>query len=330
MITNDWHRRLILLILILPTIHTGCRKDPADEKGMVLRQALLSKPQTLDSGNMSDVYSMMVGGDIYEPLYTYHYLKRPYELIPLSADGMPEVSEDHLTYTIKIKKGILFQDDPCFRGSKGREVTVHDYIFAFKRMANIKFINVNWSGWQNKIVGLDDFHEYTRQFKDEYSVDYSKEVDGLLALDDHTIQIKMVKPYPQFISALADICLSPVAQEAVNYYKDEINSHPVGTGPYRLNKWHKRSYLIVVRNNNWRGEKYPTEGEPGDAEEGLLDDAGRELPFVDAVYWTIFKQQQPAWLSFQKGLLDSKSIPKDNFKEAITSETGLSEEMRER
>ncbi len=330
MTSNVLRQIICVLVLILLLVSVGCEKGPAEDDGMVLRQALLSKPQTLDSGNMRDVYSMMVGGQIYEPLFTYHYLKRPYELIPLIAEEMPEISDDHLTYTIKIKKGVLFQDDPCFKGGKGRELTAHDFIFGLKRIANVKYINQNWSSWQDVLVGLDDFHDYTKQFEDEYSVDYSREVEGLTALDDHTIQFKMVKPYPQFVMMLTDLSTSPVAREAIEYYKGEIVTHPVGTGPYKLKKWHKGSYLTLVRNHNWRGETYPSEGGPGDAEAGLLDDAGVELPRIDAIYWTIFKQQQPAWLCFQKGLLDSKAIPKDNFNESMTSEMGLTDEMRER
>ena len=216
-----------LAILLSLLVTAGCDKKSVQEEGMVLRQALLSKPQTLDSGNMRDVYSMTVGGQIYEPLYTYHYLKRPYELIPLVAEDMPEISEDNLTYTVKIKKGVLFQDDPCFEGGKGRELTAHDFIFALKRISNVKYINQNWSAWQDVIVGLDDFREYTKQFKDEYSVDYSKEVEGLTALDDYTIRFKMVKPYPQFVMMLTDLSTSPVAREAVELYKGEIVTHPV-------------------------------------------------------------------------------------------------------
>ena len=111
---------------------------------MVLNHVLFTKVQNLDPGNMLGVYSMMVGGQIFEPLYAYHFLKRPYEIVPLLADGMPQISDDHLTYTIKIKKGLKFQDDECFAEGKGREVTAHDFIYAWKRIANIKYLSKSY------------------------------------------------------------------------------------------------------------------------------------------------------------------------------------------
>ncbi|HLB74789.1 MAG TPA: hypothetical protein VJJ98_12275, partial [Sedimentisphaerales bacterium] len=111
----------------------GCDgSGSADEPNeMVLRHVLYAKVAGLDPASISDIYSRVVASQIFEGLYDYHFLKRPYELAPLLAEGMPEISEDwppggrpleggrpgdKLTYTIRVKRGVYFQDDACFAG----------------------------------------------------------------------------------------------------------------------------------------------------------------------------------------------------------------------
>lgn len=328
-----------LLLVAVVVFYAGCGDSQDDlaadskdgKQEMVLNHILFTKVQNLDPGNMRGVYSMMVGGQIFEPLYVYHFLKRPYEIVPLLADGMPQISDDHLTYTIKIKKGIRFQDDQCFADGNGREVTAHDFIYAWKRIANMKFVSQNWSIFDDKIVGLDEFREYTKQFEDEFAVDYSKEVEGLTTLDDYTIQIKLKKPWPQILeSALSDVSTSPMAKEAVDNYRKNIINKPVGTGPFKLKTWRRGSYIELVRNENFREDFYPTEGGPGDVESGMLDDAGKKVPFADRAIWRVVVETQPAWLEFMKGNVDGMGIPKDNFGEAVNENMELTGEMADR
>jgi len=298
---------------------------------MVLQVALGTKIKSLDPLSMRDVYSATVSGQIFETLYQYHFLKRPYQLIPLLAEEMPQISEDMLTYTITIKKGVFFQDDKCFPGGKGRELKVQDFVYALKRVANIKNISENWSMFDNKIVGLDEFREYTKGCKSKADVDYSREIEGLQTPDDYTLVIKLKKPWPQLLgTALADRVTAPVAKEAVDFYGQDIVSHPVGTGPFKLKEWRRGSYIELVRNENFRGEAYPSEGEPGDAQAGYLDDAGKTMPFIDKVIWTIIEEDQPAWYLFLQGKLDASVIPKDNFDEAIMGGRELTRKMKQR
>ena len=81
----------------------------------------------------SDLYSGHVQRGIFEPLFAYDYLARPYKLVPQTAAAMPEISPDGRTWTIRIAPGILFADDPAFKGRK-RELTAQDYVFAWKRL----------------------------------------------------------------------------------------------------------------------------------------------------------------------------------------------------
>jgi len=323
---------LILSIIASMLGLTGCGSSPSpdDSNEMVLNHVLGTKIRGLDPVNMRDVYSMMVGSQMMETLFQYHFLKRPYELMPLLAEQMPQVSDDMLSYTIKIKEGIYFQDDPCFKDGRGRELVADDFVYAIKRIANVKNISQNWSIFDDKIVGLDEFRDYTKTVEKGQLVDYSKRVEGLYADDDHTLVIKLKKPWPQILStALADTSTAPIAHEAVEYYGKDIVSHPVGTGAYMLKTWNRGSFIELVKNPNFRDEFYPSEGGPGDIEAGYLDDAGRKLPFADRVIWTIIEESQPAWFLFLQGKVDASAIPKDNFGEAITDARELTPKMQE-
>jgi len=334
-------RFLSILSIALLAAAAGCERRSGrveDANEMVLRHVLHAKIGGLDPAKTSDIYSRIVASQIFETLYDYHFLKRPYELAPLLAEGMPEISEDgpprgKLTYTIKIKRGVYFQDDACFADGRGRQLTARDFVYSFKRIANIKTLSPNWARLDNRIVGLDEFREYTKSCAGAEDVDYSREVAGLSACggDEHTLIIKLKEPWPQVVySALADTAYAPVAKEAVDYYGPDIISHPVGTGPFKLNVWRRGSYVELVRNARFRGQVYPSEGESGDGEAGYLADAGRAIPFADRVVWTIVEEYQPAWLMFLQGKIGAGVVPKDSFDEVITGGGELTPAMKRR
>ena len=309
--------KFTVLISISAILFAGCGAGPNyDPNELVIHSVLPMKISTLDPGNIDTFYELIVAGQIFENLYGYHYLKRPYEVVPVLADGMPRVSDDMLIYTIKIKKGVYFHDDPCFQYGYGRELTASDFIYSFKRIANRKYLNKNWWVFEDRIVGLDEFRKYSKTCRSEEDVDYSRPVEGLNKPDNYTLVIKLKKPWPQLIYVLTSR-LAAVAKEAVDYYGEDIISHPVGTGPFMLNTWHRGSYIDMVRNPNFRKEYYPTQDQKQDTENGLLVDAGKRLPFVDRVIFRIIEEDQPRWFLFLRGQIDNIIVPKDNFSQAI-------------
>jgi len=170
----------------------GCSKneDAASDNSPELKVryvALSSKVRSMDPGDIGDVTSSTMAANIYETLYQYHYLKRPYELIPCLAEAMPEISDNGLVYTIRIRPDVFFVDDKCFAGGVGRKVTAEDFIYAWKRIANIKYLSKNWWIFDGRIVGLDDFREYSKSIGSGVDVDYNRSVEGLTAPDNLTL-----------------------------------------------------------------------------------------------------------------------------------------------
>lgn len=310
---------------------SGCDRRPpeGERQEVVLNERLEANIQTLDPADVGDTQSDGVCREFYETLYAYHYLKRPQQVVPELAAEMPEIINDGTTYRIPVQKGIYFHDDPCFPEGKGRELTAHDFVYALKRLANVKVQSKSWFIFDGRVLGLDEFRDYTKTCSKD-GVDYTRPVAGVYAEDDFTLVLKLHRPWPQLIYWLAFLPTAPMAKEAVDHYGPDIVKHPVGTGPFVLKEWHRGVYLEAQRNLTYHEVLYPSEGAPGDAEAGLLADAGKRLPFIDRVFWRVVVEDQPRWLLLMRGDIDINSIPKDNFGQAVSMGTELTEEMTRR
>ncbi len=320
---------MVKLVLFLGCLlGVACSSPPSANPPNTVNVAMPARVKTLDPAYSDDRYSNLSVGKIYETLFQYHYLKRPYVLEGLLADGMPLISKDRKTLTFKIKKGVTFHDDPCFVATqgKGRELLASDFAYAWKRLADPKVRSSGWWIFDGKIVGLNDWRKKAGESK---FTDYSLDVPGLKALDDHTLQITLTASSEQFLFSLAMPFTSPVPKEAVDLYGEDFARNPVGTGPYiyRRKESNLNSKIILDRNPNYRKEYYPKEGAPGDRENGLLEDAGKPLPRNDRVVIHIIEEDQPNWLNFMSGKLDVAGIPKDNFSSAVDEVGNLRPEL---
>lgn len=280
-----------------------------------------------DPVTASDTTSIAAICKIYEGLYEFEYLVRPYQVRPLLAEALPEISPDRLTYTIRIRKGVNFADDPCFPGGKGRELTAKDFIYSWKRLADTKNRSTRYFRFEGRIVGLDEYHKKSITQR----VSYDEPVEGLQLLDRYTLRIKLKEPFPQLIFVLTSDETFAVPHEAVEYYGEEFLNHPVGPGPFVLKEWKWRNYRIeFARNPNYHGDTYPTRGAPGDKERGLLDDAGKPIPFLDRVTQYIIADESTEWLKFLAGDLASSAISRDNFDAVLTQQHDLTPELKAR
>jgi len=302
-------------------LFVGCtaQKDGTEK---VLNLSITAKVKGMDPIYANDKYSGNEVARVYEGLLEYHYLKRPYTLVPNLAAAMPTVSEDGLTYTFKIKKGVFFQDDLAFPGGKGRELKAADFVYSIKRLADPKLQGLGWWLLEGKVVGLN---EWRKKYSDQPKVDYNEDIPGLKALDDYTLQFKLIKSFPQFLYSLAMPFTFAVAREVVDKYGAEFINHPVGTGPFMLPEFKQTNKIVYKKSPTFRKKLYPSDASP--EFQSFLKDAGKPLPFVDKVVVNLIVESQPRWLNFQKGKIDVIGVPKDNFDAAITPDRKLSTEL---
>lgn len=316
--------QVAIAILSTTLLLSSCTKK-VDLTEKVLNLSVTSEVKGMDPIYSNDRYSANEVARVYEGLLEYHYLKRPYTLVPNLAEALPTVSEDGLTYTFKIKKGVMFQDNAAFPGGKGRELVAQDFVYSIKRLADPKLQGLGWWLLDGKVAGLNEWRDKNAA-KDE--TDYSEVIEGLKALDSHTLQFKLKKQFPQFLYSLAMPFTFVVAKEVVEKYGKEFLNNPVGTGPFMLKDGvfkQTAKRFEYVKNPTFRKKTFPKEA--SDEFKAFLKDAGKPLPLVDKIVVQIIKEDQPRWLNFLKGKVDYVSVPKDNFETAVTPDKGLSDDL---
>ena len=278
--------------------------QPAAPK-KVLRYAFEIAESSLDPAKVNDLYSKMLLAHVYEGLLTYDYLARPVKMKPLTAQAMPEHSADFRVWTIKVKPGIYFADDPAFKGQR-RELVAQDYVYSIKRYADPANKSPGWTSLESEgIVGLAELRDAALKQKKPF--DYDREIEGLRALDRYTLRIVLKEPRPRFHENLANgDQFGALARDVIEFYGDQAEAHPVGTGPFKLVQWRRSSFLAFERNPDFREMRYDAEPAADDAEgQAILAKLkGRRLPMVDRVEVSVIEEEQPRWLAFVNGEAD--------------------------
>ena len=401
--------RLSSLFIAL-TLLAPCTNNPyrPSEKGKNTFYSTFGEPpKHLDPARAysSNEYDFIM--QIYEPPLQYHYLKRPYELIPLTAERLPEATcydrdgnrlpgdppareVARAVYTIRIRKGILFQNHPCFaadrqgrplyhsltekqmdgiEGLQGfahagtRELTASDYVYQIKRLALPTLDCPILSLMANYIQGLDKlsqdlqgelnriraarkrlkgalYNQETDEREDPIRFDLDRfPLEGAHVKDRYTYEIILDRKYPQFIYWLAMPFFSPVPREADLFFAQaplvernlKLDTCPVGTGAFRMETYLPNMEITLARNERFRREPYPSQGEPGDREQGLLEDEGKPLPFIRKAVYKKENEAIPRWNKFLQGYYDTSGISNEVFDQAVqlttSGELGLTDRM---
>lgn len=250
-----------------------------------------SPVHSTDPLDASDIYTQRITLSVYDTLFEYRYLSRPYQLKPSMASDFPTVSSDFLTYTIMLKEGIFFQDDPCFPDGKGRELVAEDFVYSLKR--HFDKDSISTSSWllRDKIKGLDEWAGFASH----------DEVEGLKALDKRTIQVQLKAPFPQFVHTLAQAFTAVVPKEAVIFYGKDFAKHPVGSGAWMLASLNSKK-IILKKNPNYRKdqvEDIDLDSAPLGVASEFAKLKGKNLPLCDEIEIHCFASAQDGWLSFQ-------------------------------
>jgi ABC-type transport system substrate-binding protein len=273
------------------------------DKNKVLRYAFEVAETGMDPHKVSDVYSTIVHNAIFDTPIRYDYLARPLKAVPNTLESFPEISADFKTYTLRVKPGIYFADHEVFGGKK-RELVAEDYVYSIKRLLDPKMSAPLLAEVEGVIVGSAEAIARARKAN---KMDYDTPIEGLRALDRYTLQIKLRETKPDFIYVLTDCrAACAVAREVVEKYGNDIGSHPVGTGAYKLVSWKRSSRMVFEYNPNFREAYF--EGEPAaDDVEGqkiLAKLKGKRLPMVHRFEVAIIEERQPRYLSFLNNEFD--------------------------
>jgi ABC-type transport system substrate-binding protein len=361
-------------LLVLAILAGGCADVwndpyPASDRGKnILYSAFTERPKHLDPVQSYTEDEARFTQQVYEPPLQYHYLKRPYELVPLTALEVPKAAPapgGGVVYTIRIRPGIRYQPHPAFVPQNHalarqrierldspyqlptgtRELVADDYIYEIKRLASPRLHSPILGLMAEKIVDLGGLAERLRKFdtrKDDWLDLRKHRLKGVEKVDDYAFRVRLKEPYPQFVYWLAMPFFAPLPWEAEKFFHQPgmaeknftLDWWPVGTGAYMLTENDPNARMVLERNPNFRGEPYPAEGEPEDAAAGLLADAGQTMPFVERVVFSREKESIPYWNKFLQGYYDSSGIPSDTFDQAVRiavgGEVALTPEMADK
>ena len=386
------------LLLTVLALAAGCGESPwnnpypaADTATNTLYTSFAERPKHLDpvQSYAGNEYAFIA--NIYQPPLQYHYLKRPYELMPFGAEAVPppvylDAAGKKLPdsapaervawseYVIRIKKGVRYQPHPAlavdaagkpryhaltaadlrdidvlgdFKHTGTRELEAADYVHQIKRLAHPRLHSPILQLMTGYVVGLkelaDTLGKEVAGLPADEVLDLTRHaLAGARVIDRHTYAIRVHGKYPQFTYWLAMPFFAPVPPEADRFYDQPgmlkknltLDWYPIGTGPYMLTVNNPNRQMVLERNPYYGGETYPTEGEPGDAAAGLLADAGKPLPFIDKVVFSLEKEQIPYWNKFLQGYYDASGIASDTFDQAVQfsgqGDVTLSDDMAQR
>lgn len=352
----------------------------SQHKSNILYSSFNERPKTLDPARAYSSNEYLIISQIYEPPLQYHYLLRPYTLVPLTAQSLPKIEyldKNHhvllndtnlgdiayTRYTIAIKPGRYYQPHPAFAKDKNgqyyyhhlnknyldeneiyslddfshkstRELVADDYVYQIKRLAHPQAQSPILGLMSEYIVGLSQLNETLTKINEKFPsneqsyayIDLRKfPFEGASVVDRYHYTITIKGKYPQFIYWLAMPFFSPVPWEAdvFDSQPDMLNHNisldwfPIGTGPYQLTENNPNRRMVLQRNPNFSGEAYPSEGSKEDKALGLLADAGKPLPMIDAVMFILEKESIPRWSKFLQGYYDNSGISSDSFDQAI-------------
>ena len=257
-----------------------------------------------DPATVRDMYSFYVIQAVFDRLYTYDYLARPAKIVPQAAAALPEISADGKTYTIRLKKGVLFTQDPAFNG-KPRELTMNDFVYSWKRLFDPQLASPHSWLFEGKIVGMD---KLVAQAKKTGKFDYDSKVEGLEVLDPYTLRLHLTHTDFNLAMVMAHFPASAMAREVVEKYRDikgEVGSNPVGTGFYQLGDWVRGSRIVLNENKLHLPEYWNFEAgsDPDDARI-VAQMKGKRMPAVGRIEMNVLQEDQSRWLSFQSGEAD--------------------------
>ena len=304
----------LLALLLAGGCEPEARQARGEQTQNVYRHAMDGAPTGLDPAHASNIYANFMVVNLYDTLYRYKYLARPYQLEANLAEELPQVSTDGLIYTIRIKPGVAFVDDPAFPEGTGRTVTAQDFVYSIKRHFDPETRSQGAWLWQDKIVGLNEWKEN--------GAHYDQEISGVRALDDRTIQIQLITPFPQLTHTLAQGFSAVVPREAVEHYGREFAVHPVGSGPFMLQRFDSAGARLG-KNPQFREEPLSLEAEGYDpttqGEYGLEALEGMIPPFSDRIDIEFIAEDAARWNAFSAGQLDFIKVPVSQFEQVLKS-----------
>lgn len=292
-------------------IFSGCGQ--ADVAENVVHIATASMVKTMDPALADDLASRNMAGALYDTLLEYDYTARPYKLKPSMLTRMPEVRGNGKSFYFQLRDDLYFVPDACFAlnsdadTASKRKVSSRDVVFSLLRLADGSLHSPLFWLLRNKVEGIDEFFQATTEAESDAArrMLYENGVKGLEIINDREFAIHLIRPDQRFLYNLAIPYTGIVSETAVRYYGQHgLADHPVGSGPFKLERFQRDYQVTLVRNPEYRTEYFQQAASPADRQ--------KRLPLADRIICSNIRQSLSAWLLFLQGELELSALNKDN------------------
>ncbi len=266
------HSLFLLLVLTTALFLPACQRSDEGRLPRTLYLQLSSNPTTLDPALITDV----MGGGIAAKLF--NGLVRFNEHLDIVSDLARswKISADQRTYTFHLRRDVFF--------SNGRTITARDVRYSFERVLT--------PGTKAPLTWVLDRIEGAKEFL----AGRSNAVSGIKVLNDHTIELRLERPFGPFLSLLAMTTAYVVPEEEVRRLGQDFGTHPVGSGPYELREWKHGQYLLLASRDDYFDGK----------------------PKLNGIYYRIIPENLTAVMEFETGRLDVLLIPSSEYRRYTT------------
>lgn len=283
-----------LILLVLSCLFFQCKTDKKDQTSQsktshskaknsersIFRYNQPSGVNTLDPAFAKDQGTIWIANQLFNTLVQFD---ENLNIEPGLAKSWT-VSEDGLTYTFKLREDILFHQHELFGSEEERMVKATDVAYSFNRIIDPKVASPGAWIFTDKIAETEPFK----------------------AIDDHTFQLKLRKPFRPVLGILCMQYCSIVSQKVVDHFGPGFRANPIGSGPFQYKNWKEGDVLIIEKNPDyWEKNK-----------------AGETLPKLDAVRVSFNENKQAAYLSFKQGKLDFLSGIDPSYKDELLTKDG--------
>ncbi|MDB5251862.1 MAG: transporter substrate-binding protein [Flaviaesturariibacter sp.] len=195
-----------------------------------------------------------------------------------------DVSPDRRTYTFHLRTDVMFHDDACFPGGKGRRLTAADVAYSFRRLVDPATASPGSWIFNEKVDSAD----------------------GFVAVDDSTFRLRLTRPYHPILGILSMQYCSVVPAEGVQHWGTDFRRHAVGTGPFRFVAWEEGQALILKKNPLYFER----------------DETGTRLPYLDGVKVSFYDSKATEFLLLRQKKIDFINDIDASFKDEVLTKKG--------
>ncbi|MBL7720052.1 MAG: ABC transporter substrate-binding protein [Flavipsychrobacter sp.] len=254
--------------------------DQGDKANVVYLNYSSGALESIDPAFAKNLYNMWTDHMVYNTLVETN---EALQLVPSLARRWA-VSADGLTYTFYLRDDVYFQDNAVFPGGKGRKMVAADVVYSFGRLVDPAIASSGAWIFNDRVARQEPFR----------------------AVNDTTVQIKLLAPFRPLPEILTMPYCSIVPREVAEHYGKDFSRHPCGTGPYQFHYWDEGNVLILHKNPHyWE-----------------TDEQGERLPYTDAVQIGFADSKATEFFLFLQGKVDFVNGLDGSFKDLVLTKNG--------